>query len=52
MVWWRMEVFGGGRGGEWQAVVAGIKNLRRFISTGNHFSMILYGRGSFPWKKV
>ena len=44
--------FLGGRGGEWQAVVAGIKDLRRFISTGNHFSTILYGRGSSPWKKV
>ena len=44
--------FLGGRGGEWQAVVAGIKDLRRFISTGNHFSAILYGRGSSPWKKV
>ena len=44
--------FLGGRGGEWQAVVAGIKDLRRFISTGNHFSVILYGRGSSPWKKV
>ena len=30
--------FFGGRGGEWQAVVAGIKDLRRFISTG-FFSM-------------
>lgn len=44
--------FLGERGGEWQAVVAGIKDLRRFISTGNHFSTILYGRGLSPWKKV
>lgn len=41
-----------GGGGEWQAVVTGIKDLSKFIFTGNNISMIVYEGGLFSWKKV
>lgn len=40
------------RGGEWQAVVTGIKDLSKFIFTGNNISMIVYEGALFSWKKV
>lgn len=42
----------GGGGGEWQAVVTGIKDLSKFIFTGSNISMIVYEGGLFSWKKV
>lgn len=42
----------GGGGGEWQAVVTEIKDLSKFIFTGNNISMIVYEGGLFSWKKV